>query len=91
MLRKKTFFLSPRGLLLLFIPHNGTKICSGNILTFNLTLSEPAFFGVSHEPGGPIRPPSPWYLSPEAFEELVLNITIVTIFLMIILRYVTFL
>ena len=34
--------------------------------------------------GGPIRPP-PWYLSPEASEELVLNITFVTIFLRIIL------
>ena len=45
---------------------------------FNLTLSGPAFFHV-------------WYLSPEASEGLVLNMTIVGYPLKIFLRYITFL
>ena len=55
-----------------------------------LTLSEPALFWVSHEPGGAHISP-PFYLSPEASEELVLNMTIVGYPLKIFLRYITFL
>ena len=44
---------------------------------------------VQCEGGANLAPPR--YLSPEASEELVLNMTIVTIFLRIILRYITFL
>ena len=44
----------------------------------SLTLSEPAFFSVSHGPGeGAHISPPPFYFSPEASEELVLNMTIV--------------
>ena len=43
-----------------------------SILPFNilrhLTLSGPAFFRVSHGPGGANFSPPPWYLSPEASE-----------------------
>ena len=59
----------------------------------NLTLSEPALSWVSHEPGGggvDINPPS-FYFSPEASEELVLNMTIVGYPLKIFLRYITLL
>ena len=35
-----------------------------------LTLSEPAFFWVSHEPGGGADTAPPWYLSSEASEEI---------------------
>ena len=55
-----------------------------------LNLSEPAFFLVSHEPGGAHISP-PFYLSPEASEELVLNMTIVGYLLKIFLRYITLL
>ena len=49
------------------------------------------FLGQSWTRGGEGRYGPPWYLSPEASEELVLNITFVTIFLRIILRYIKFL
>ena len=48
------------------------------------------FFGQSWTGWGGVNLPLR-YLSPEASEELVLNMTIVTIFLRIILRYITFL
>ena len=56
-----------------------------------LTLSEPAFLGVSHEPGGGVHINPPFYFSPETSEELVLNMTIVGYPLKIFLRYITFL
>ena len=57
----------------------------------SLTLMEPAFFWVSHEPGGGVDINPPFYFSPEASEELVLNMTIVGYPLKIFLRYITFL
>jgi hypothetical protein len=41
-----------------------------------LTLSGPAFFHVSHGPGWVHFSPPPWYLSPEASEGSLLNMTI---------------
>ena len=56
-----------------------------------LTLMEPAFFWVSHEPGGGLISTPPCYLCPGASGRLVLNMTIVGYPLKIFLRYITFL
>ena len=55
----------------------------------SLTLSGPAFCRVSHGPGGGLILAPPWYLSPEASEWLVLNMTIVGYPLKNFLRYIT--
>ena len=75
----------------MYVPKIGQiKLFYSNLCFYFLTLSEPAFFWVSHEPYWLILA-LPFYFSPEASEELVLNITFVTIFLRIILRYIKFL
>ena len=55
-----------------------------------LTLTEPAFWNVSHEPGGG-QIGLPRYLSPEASERLVLNMNFDAYVLRMFLRFSTFL
>ena len=60
----------------------GTDVRASMVMMIHddlLTLSGPAFFWVSHGPGGAHISPPPLYFSPEASEELVPNMTLLVI------------